>query len=222
MAENKKKTGKVRKVSSGPIREKARTMNKIITAVGTVIKDLGYPGLTIANISKVSGTDRKLIYTYFGTLDHLVETYIKQKDYWCSEVQKNTEDLIKNNEKIDLNFITTILQRQFDAVLNDQERQKIIHWELGENKDMLRRLSDSREELGERLFQLCESQFEGTDIDLRATVALLIGGLYYLALHANSNGSLFCGIDINEPQGKERIDRTMEKILQTCYERTEK
>src|SRR5690554_1424485 len=222
MAENKKKTDKVRKVSSGPIREKARTMNKIIAAVGTVIKDLGYPGLTIANISKASGTDRKLIYTYFGTLDHLVETYIKQKDYWNFEVQKNTEDFIKNNEKIDLNFMTTILQGQFDAVLNDQERQRIIHWELGENRDILRRLSDSREELGERLFQLYESQIESTDIDLRATVALLIGGLYYLALHANSNGSLFCGIDINEPQGKERIDRAMEKILQTCYERTEK
>src|SRR5690554_269838 len=142
MAENKKKTDKVRKVSSGPIREKARTMNKIIAAVGTVIKDLGYPGLTIANISKASGTDRKLIYTYFGTLDHLVETYIKQKDYWNFEAQKETLNILNNIKKIDSTIITALLQGQFDAILNDFERQKIIHWELGEKNDILRKISE--------------------------------------------------------------------------------
>lgn len=216
------KSGKPRKVSSGPVREKARTMNKMIAAVGTVLQEMGYPGLTIANISNASGTDRKLVYTYFGTLDNLIEIYIKQKDYWSSEAQKETLNILNNIQKIDRTIITALLQGQFDAILNDLERQRIIHWELGEKNDLLRKISDSREELGEHLFQLGEPEFDDSGIDIRATTALLIGGLYYLALHARSNGSLFCGIDINEPGGKERIDRAMAKIIEICYERTGK
>lgn len=216
------KSGQPRKISSGPVREKARTMNKMVAAVGTVLQEMGYPGLTIANISNAAGTDRKLVYTYFGTLDNLVETYIKQKDYWNSEAQRDAIKTLDGVQKIDSTIITSLLQGQFDAVINDLERQKLIHWELGEKNVMLRKISDSREELGERLFQLEEPEFDGSDIDIRATTALLIGGLYYLALHAHSNGSLFCGIDISEPQGKERIDRAVAKVIDMCYEQIKK
>lgn len=63
-----------RKVASGPVREKSRMMEKLVEAVGTVILQHGYPGLTVANIGKAAGVDRKLIYTYFGSLDKLIET----------------------------------------------------------------------------------------------------------------------------------------------------
>ncbi|HLV51307.1 MAG TPA: TetR/AcrR family transcriptional regulator [Flavobacterium sp.] len=216
------KSGQPRKISSGPVREKARTMNKMVAAVGIVLQEMGYPGLTIANISNAAGTDRKLVYTYFDTLDNLVETYIKQKDYWNSEAQKDAIKILDGVQKTDSSIIKSLLQGQFDAVINDLEHQKLIHWELGEKNVMLRKISDSREELGERLFQLEEPEFDGSDIDIRATTALLIGGLYYLALHAHSNGSLFCGIDISEPQGKERIDRAVAKVIDMCYEQIKK
>ena len=48
---------KQRKVSAGPIREKARTMERLIATVGKVIQKHGYPGLTVANIGKESGLD---------------------------------------------------------------------------------------------------------------------------------------------------------------------
>src|SRR5690554_8211070 len=88
------KSGKPRKVSSGPVREKARTMNKMIAAVGTVLQEMGYPGLNIANVSNIAGTDRKLAYTYFGIQDHLEERDSKQKDYWSSEAHKETLNIL--------------------------------------------------------------------------------------------------------------------------------
>ena len=105
--------------------------------------------------------------------------------------------------------------------MNDKALQKIIHWELGEKNKVLRKVSDSRETLGEELFRLVEPAFEASDIDIRAMLALQIGGLYYLSLHAKANGSLFCGIDINHPEGKERISKALKKVVELCYKEAE-
>lgn len=212
---------KQRKVSSGPIREKARTMRKLISAVGKVIQKKGYAGLNVASISKEAGLDRRLVYTYFGSLDNLIETYVKQKDYWSFNVKEDFVAFLEDDTELKSEDIFNLLQGQFDAVLKDKALQKIIHWELGEKNKILRKISDNRELLGEELFKRVEPGFEGTDIDIRAILALQIGGLYYLSLHAKANGSLFCGIDINEIEGKERIEKALESVLSLCYEKAE-
>lgn len=218
LTENQKK----RKVSSGPIREKARTKRKLISAVGKVIQRKGYSGLNVASISKEAGLDRRLVYTYFGSLDNLIETYVKQKDYWSSNVKEDFLASLEDDTELKSEDIFNLLQGQFDAVLKDKALQKIIHWELGEKNKMLRKISDNRELLGEELFKRVEPNFAGTDIDIRAILALQIGGLYYLSLHAKANGSLFCGIDINEMEGKERIEKALETVLSLCYQKSEK
>lgn len=218
LTENQKK----RKVSSGPIREKARTKRKLISAVGKVIQKKGYAGLNVASISKEAGLDRRLVYTYFGSLDNLIETYVKQKDYWSSNVKEDFLASLEDDTELKSEDIFNLLQGQFDAVLKDKALQKIIHWELGEKNKMLRKISDNRELLGEELFKRIEPNFVGTDIDIRAILALQIGGLYYLSLHAKANGSLFCGIDINEMEGKERIEKALETVLSLCYQKSEK
>lgn len=218
LTENQKK----RKVSSGPIREKARTKRKLISAVGKVIQGKGYAGLNVASISKEAGLDRRLVYTYFGSLDNLIETYVKQKDYWSSNVKEDFLASLEDDTELKSEDIFNLLQGQFEAVLKDKALQKIIHWELGEKNKMLRKISDNRELLGEELFKRVEPNFVGTDIDIRAILALQIGGLYYLSLHAKANGSLFCGIDINEMEGKERIEKALETVLSLCYQKSEK
>ena len=96
---------------------------------------------------------------------------------------------------------------------------KIIHWELGEKNKMLRALADKREEVGEGLFSLIMPEFENSAVDLRARIALIIGGTYYLALHAKANGSMVCGIDVNEPEGKARIESTIKALISEAYEK---
>ena len=69
-----------RKTYQGEKNDKSRTMTKLIQAVGAVLEKKGYTGLSIANIASTAGVDRKLISVYFGSVDNLIETYIKGKD----------------------------------------------------------------------------------------------------------------------------------------------
>ncbi len=215
MEEGPKK--KARKVTAGPIREKARTMEKLIAAVGKVIKKYGYPGLTIANIASESGLDRKLVYTYFGTLDNLIEIYITRQDYWKSKANQQIESLLQADTLSKLAMVN-LLQGQFDQVLNDKTLQRIIHWELGVKSKPLRKLADAREEIGELLLKKFEATYSTKDVDIRAVLAIQTAGLYYLALHAKSNGSTFCGIDLNTEEGKNRIRKSVETTLEHLLE----
>lgn len=210
---------KERKVPSGPLKDKGRTIARLIATVGKVIRKYGYPGLTLANIGKESGVDRKLVYDYFGSVNNLIETYIKQKDFWRFGGQKAIEKMVEKPKQIGRDQIYGLLEGQFDTLFKDRSYQRIIHWELGEKRDLLRHIADTREETGERIFEIIESEFKAAEVDIRARLALQIGGIYYLILHARSNGSTVCGIDINEEKGRERIKKAIKDMVYEIYEK---
>lgn len=217
--QTEKQEPKTRKTLSGPLRDKSRTMARLVAAVGKVLQKSGYTGLTAPNVAIAAGLDKKLVWTYFGGLDNLVEEYIRQRDFWKQAAKGYIDDLMKHPESISKDDIAGLLKNQFDTVLKDKVLQKIIHWELGEKNKMLRNAADKREEIGEVLLQAILPDFEKSNINIRPRLALLIGGIYYLSLHAKSNGSTFCGIDINTVEGKEQVDNAIQEIIFETYEK---
>ncbi|MCT2561776.1 TetR/AcrR family transcriptional regulator [Chryseobacterium herbae] len=215
--ESKNQEPKSRKITSGPLREKARTMKRLIAAVGKVLQKYSYPGLTVINIAKEAGLNRKLIYTYFGSLDNLIETYISEKDFWKSGAKKMIEGLVQDPDNLGSSEMNALLQAQFDTLLKDKALQKIMHWGLGEKNKLLRKISDQREEIGEAVLTILDKDFENSKIDIRALLALQLAGIYCLSLHANSYGSTFCGIDINDVKGKERISKAIQDTIEAAY-----
>jgi len=76
--------------------------------------------------------------------------------------------------------------------------------------------------LGEDLFQLTDETFKDSNIDLRAISALMVAGIYYLVLHANSNNSLFCEIDIKDSAGFSRINNALAWVISQAYDEAAK
>lgn len=208
---------KERKVTSGPIRDKERTKARMIAAVGKVIQKKGYHALNGPNIALECGLNKALIWNYFGGLDQLVEAYLTQKDFWQIGDKGVLEQMITNPGSISISMVEELLKSQFNTFLKDKTKQKVIHWGLGEKTKALKNIADRRELLGEELFKHVDSKFENSENDLRATLAILVSSIYYLSLQAKSTGSTFCGIDVNTEAGKERIQKTMRKILEQTF-----
>ncbi|MFD2970148.1 TetR/AcrR family transcriptional regulator [Sphingobacterium bambusae] len=209
---------KPRKVVSGPIRDKEKTKRRLIATVGKVLQKYTYSGLTITNIAKESGLNPKLIYLYFGSLDGLIEEYILEKDFWSAKSRTHLTELLEQPETIGSTAINEVMQLQFDSFLKDKSIQRIIHWEMGMKNKLLRKVADDREDMSNQLLAHIDSTFEGTDVDIRATLALVLGGIYYLTLHAKNNGSTIAGIDINEDEGRERIENAIERLISRDFE----
>lgn len=213
-----------RKRYSGSIRDKTRTKNKLVDAVGKVLEEQGYVGLKNSkNIADAAGVDKRLIWTYFDGVENLVEEYIKKNEFWQNGLTNNTfNNLITKQDDLDKDKANYLLKTHFEKFNTDIALQKLITWEISEENQMLRKVADRREELGEQLFSLIDEKFSESSLDIRGVVALLLGGTYYLNLHAKTNGSLFCGIDINTDEGKNSILNAIEFIINTSFDKLDK
>jgi AcrR family transcriptional regulator len=201
----------------GATNDKERSMLKLIAAVGAIIKTKGYTGLGPTNIAKSAGLNKRLIYLYFGTVEKLVETYVRGKDYWV-DAAGNAGDLMKKSDGRDTrNILESLLLNQLDYFYKEEEMQKIVLWQISQRSQIMYEVCEERERLGDRFFELADKELENTDVDLRSVAGLLVGGIYYMVLHAKSSDSLFCQIDLNKPEGLERIRKAVCVILGDTY-----
>ncbi len=209
---------KARKVTSGKLRDKVRTKNKMVQAVGKVLLKKGYTGLNATSVAKEAGVDKSLVWTYFGNLDNLVEEYIAQRDFWKYKAKDSIETLTTETKVINDDDMAALLQFQFKALLEDEILQRLMLWGISEKKQFLRKASDDRELIGEEIFKNMDSKFKNSNVDVRGIFAIVVAGIYYLVLHAKTNGSLFCGIDLNTADGEERIKESISQIIKMAYQ----
>ncbi len=209
---------KARKVTSGKLRDKVRTKNKMVQAVGKVLLKKGYTGLNATSVAKEAGVDKSLVWTYFGNLDNLVEEYIAQRDFWKYKAKDSIETLRTETKVINGDDMAALLQFQFKALLEDEILQRLMLWGISEKKQFLRKASDDRELIGEEIFKNMDSKFKNSNVDVRGIFAIVVAGIYYLVLHAKTNGSLFCGIDLNTADGEERIKESISQIIKMAYQ----
>lgn len=210
-----------RKKYQGEFNDKERSKKNLIKAVGKVLKAQGYTGLTATNIARAAGLSRRLITIYFGSVENLIETYVKGKDYWIEASGNIGEMIVDNKGRNTKKIIEQLLQNQLKNFYDNPEMQKLILWEISENSKIMHQVSEERERLGTKIFNLTDKEFQGKDIDIRAMSALLVAGIYYMVLHAKSTDTLFCEIDINTPDGMERIRNAISIILDKMYENLE-
>lgn len=201
----------------GPSNDRERSTQKLIEAVGIVIKTKGYTGLSATNIANVASLSRRLITLYFGTVEQLIETYIKGKDYWLAASGDAVDKIKKNKGENTREILDNLLQNQMNYFFNNEEMQKAILWQISESTQIMTEVCAKREVLSTYFFSLSDKELEGKAIDLRAVSALLVAGIYYLGLHAKSTDTLFCEIDLKKPEGMDRISKAISSILEWTY-----
>lgn len=206
-----------RKTYQGEKNNKSRTMNKLIQAVGIVLKNKGYTGLTVSNITAEAGVDRKLVSVYFGSVNNLIETYIKGKNYWDTINESAINLLTTAPETSTRLILENLLLTQLEHFTNDEEMQKIVLWQISENTELMAHVTANREEIYPLLFPKADQELKDQHIDLRAISSILVAGIYYLVLHTKTTTSTFCEIDLTTDQGMGRIKTTIKKILEDTY-----
>ncbi|WP_316737496.1 TetR/AcrR family transcriptional regulator [Pedobacter aquatilis] len=205
-----------KRIVQGPIRNKEKTKEKLLLAVGEILKTKGYKALKVNDIAAVSGVNKRLIYEYFGGVDELADAYIKQQDYWNVLTKLERPENAENSS----DFVTNILRGQYDELHRNQELRKIMLWELSEKRDILTEQVDLREANGEQIFQnLTDPHFGENAKRFRAVTALIIAGSYYLNLIQETNGTTFCGLNLKTEQGRNEIKNAIDFIIKKTYEK---
>ncbi|SEM75748.1 transcriptional regulator, TetR family [bacterium A37T11] len=127
-----------RKITDGNIRNKERTKLKLLDAVGEIIQTEGYTKLGINHIAQVAGVHKKLVYRYFGTVNNLIETYVRIKDYWLSLRYEADRILDAGKDDCGRAVAPKILENLMSYLNGSPEMQKIILWEISEKSKLMR------------------------------------------------------------------------------------
>lgn len=197
-------------------RNKENTKQQLLQAVGVILKTKGYSELKVNHIAATAGVDKKLIYNYFGSKDKLVGEYIDSQDFWSNVKEDNVATDLSDGGK---EFSIGILLQQFDFLRDNVELQKVLLWRLSEEQPFLRQLTDNQEKVGETVFKsVIDPHFKDNAEVYRAITAILVAGIYYLNLYSSVNGSIFCGIDINDESGREKIRQALTFIISKAYD----
>lgn len=209
-----------RKSAAGSIRNKERSKKKFLDAVGKILKTKGYAGLKVNDIAATAGVDKKMIYTYFGGMDGLMDEYIRSQDYWIKVTDDKIDKIIPQINDGGHAFIEEMLLTQFDYVYTNKEAQKLLLWSISESRKALKKLVDTQEENGEHIFKnIFEPHFKEKSEDFRAIMAIMVSGLYYLNIFSTVNGSIFCGLDMNTAEGRDRIKNAITFLVGQTYEK---
>ncbi len=182
------------------------TKRKLLQAVEDILSNEGFVALKVENISKVSGVDKKLIYFHFGDLQGLYNAFLRSKDFWFSKAFESIPQNLSKESVID------VLKTQFAEMKSNKLLTQLLIWELSEKNEVLSKLADERDEVGNELLKKIIEK-ESFKEDVQPLIALLVSGIYYLSMHASINGSLFCGLDINKEEDAERVSATLERVL---------
>ncbi|AQX07510.1 TetR/AcrR family transcriptional regulator [Elizabethkingia ursingii] len=210
-----------RKVVDGPIRNKEKTKQKLLNAVGKILATKGYSELKVSKIATVAGLDKKLIYSYFGSTDKLIDEYIKSQDFWANvdDQEIMTSGFSDGGQEITTNMIL----KQYETLAKNKEYQKVILWGISETRPSLRKLADDREAVGNPLLdQVIDPLFKEKSKEYRAILAMLVAGSYYLNLHFTVNGSTFCGLDFNKEEDAKILKDAIATIIDDQYKKLEK
>ncbi|MDR0193929.1 MAG: TetR/AcrR family transcriptional regulator [Myroides sp.] len=206
------KTGRTRE------RNKEKSKEELLQAVGTILKEKGYSALKVNDIAATAGLDKKLIYNYFGGTEQLLDEYINSQYFWNNiEPNKVLEVASQDGGK---EMGKQLLAEQYDFVQKNKEFQKLMLWQLSEDRDSLRNIVEKQEEVGEVLFKnVSDIHFGDKSSDYRALMAILVSGAYYLNLYAEHNGRHFCGIDLHSKEGRQQIKDAMNAAIDKIYEK---
>lgn len=211
MAESDKKT---------QVRNKENTKQLFLDAVGELLRTRGFSALKVNDIAATAGLDKKLIYKYFGGRDQLLDQYLKSIDFWSNVKQENAGLEINDGGQ---QFAKQMLTEQFDYSYSNKEFQKILLWGLSEQRNSLQQLADEREANGEILFKAITDPYFGSDSEnFRATMAILISGIYYLNMYTTTSNSTFCGIDAAVPEGQTQIKNALNNVIDMLYKQQQK
>jgi AcrR family transcriptional regulator len=207
----------VTKRKSIKVRDGEQTQQNLINAVGSILTESGFRALTTTNIARKAGKHWSLVKYYFDDIDQLKKAYIKERDYWPPFFERFKVSQNPTKKEVQTLF-TNLMQENFRFFLTNPQMQQIILWQISEDNLLLKGISDAREVEGKKLLALTDIYFEGTGINIRALMALILGGIYYVILHAKTNKSTVAGVDANMADDQKSILNTISQIIGWAWE----
>lgn len=205
-------------------KDRIRTEQKLLDAVGGIMIEEGFPSLGVNSVAQRAGVSKMLIYRYFGDFDGLLREWALRNNFWS----ETGEQAIHEIERIGRaggkgqdeygELLKQLFTRQCKAVRTSAMRREVLRWMLVEDSEAGRQAMETVEDLGLAITRAFRERIS-SPVDIEAGAAVLIGGIYYLAL-VSDRVPVFNGVDLGSQEGWKRISGVIGLIVDSLFEDT--
>jgi AcrR family transcriptional regulator len=192
-------------------RDRARTEQKILAAVGAILAEPGGSRrLGVNAIAERSGVDKVLIYRYFGGLDGLLAAFADKSDLW-----PKAEETISSEPSSELATALAGLVRAYIAALRRRPATlEAIAWEMSERTALSGRLDSLRAQWRrDATARVFRDHKVPAKVDIEAVMAVLAAAADHLAARGRLGGD-FYGVALDDAAGQRRLDAAFAAILE--------
>ena len=197
-----------------PRRSKADIEDAIHKAAVSQIKKKGFSLALVTDIVKRAKIEPVVFYNRYKNLDEFYDTFVKDYDYWLSDLVRDSIENIDSEEAY-----SNVIEKILNNLLSDDIMTELLRWEVAEGNNITERTARLRTMHAVDIFRNYEEKHAGIGIDVTAVSALLVAGIYYMLLHKDR--SRMIGIDINQAAGKRRIVNAIREISRLIFQEKE-
>jgi AcrR family transcriptional regulator len=192
-------------------RDRARTEQKILAAVGAILAEPGGSRrLGVNAIAERSGVDKVLIYRYFGGLDGLLAAFADKADLW-----PGSEETVSSEPSAELaTALAALVQGYIAALRRRPATLEAIAWEMSERTALSGRLESLRAQWRrDATARVFRDHKVPAKVDIEAVMAVLAAAADHLAARGRLGGD-FYGVALDDPAGQRRLDAAFAAILE--------
>lgn len=192
---------------------KDKTIMKLIEAVDRILERDGFGSLGINAIAREASVSKILIYRYFGGLEGLLHAYGESRDFWPAQ-QSEMKEIYEDQIEKGIEVVASEFMKHFLRELRKRPAtQEVLRWELSHNNKITEDFASTREKQGLEMMKIFENE-KGLDdgVDINALAAIISAGISFLLLRSKT-APVFLGIPLREVKGWERIETTIESIM---------
>jgi AcrR family transcriptional regulator len=197
------------------VRDRAGTERAILDAAKRLLAEEGFQNFGINAVARGAGCAKQLIYRYYGGLDGLIEAIGTDLGNWVKDrIPEDAGGMFLLTygdlmERLILQFI--------EALRADPLMRRIVAWEISENTEQVRRLSEARSKaLALWIDRMRGSLMPPKGVDVVAVNAMLIAAVQHMVLSA-SISSQCTGLALKTQKDWDKAAVSIKRIVRGVY-----
>ncbi|PDT35073.1 TetR family transcriptional regulator [Rhizobium sp. M10] len=197
------------------VRDRGATERAILAAAKSLLAEEGFQNFGINAVARRAGCDKQLIYRYYGGLDGLVEAIGADLGTWVRDrIPEDAGGMFLLTYGDLMERLALLL---LDALKNDPLMRRILAWEVSENTEQVRRLSEARSKaLALWLDRMRGSLAPPKGVDATAVNAVVIAAIQHLVLAAAAGGQC-AGLSLKTAKDWEKAATALKRLVRGVY-----
>jgi len=186
----------------------------IFDAVYQIVKENGFPALSINLISEYSKVNPIIIAKRFKDLDDIIDQFISRWEYWIDNFSDND-----GKEKSRASYQDTI-ETILDIIWKKKAIQQILAWEIVEDSPLLDPIIIQREAKIAKMINRYSPMFEDSEYDVKLITAILLSAVYYMAGYKKKE--TYFGMNIKGNTGNLKLLEGINQLSDLVFDKIEK